>query len=204
MKIIGRKRSVILNFKLFIIFFPEELRARSTRESINLFQKCKILIMGLFRPLECLLGMVSVPDYGLCFVPCFGPSPTSIFFRTQISFWTKPNISESRNQLCQRPYQAFSKLSWFQTITSRHFWYYLKQFHQNNVQLSVPFTIKARKVCHRYYHEIKQTKKYIFYCCVFFLSFTIVYRFRISSFILHLVHQRFMLLFIVSMETATL
>ena len=107
MKIIGRKRSVILNFKLFIIFFPEELRARSTRESINLFQKCKILIMGLFRPLECLLGMVSVPDYGLCFVPCFGPSPTSIFFRTQISFWTKPNISESRNQLFQHSNSQF-------------------------------------------------------------------------------------------------
>ena len=79
-----------------------------------------------------------------------------------------------------------------------------KQFHQNNVQLSVPFIIKARKVCHCFLHEFKQTNKYIFYCCVFFLSFTIVYRFRLSSFILNLVHQRLMFLFIVSMEIATL
>jgi len=135
--------------------------------------------VGLFRPLKCLFGLHPRLWPLLCaMIDCkgFGPSPSSILFLTQTNSNSKPNISESRNQLYQHshsqicfffftyrsqwPYQAFSKLSWLLTMTSRHFWYYLKQFHQNNVKLSVPFIIKARKVCYCYLREIKQTNLY--------------------------------------------
>ena len=61
--------------------------------------------MDLFHPSKCLFGMLSVPDYGLCFVPWstvrFDPSPSSLFFfLTQTSSWTKLNISGPK-QLCQ-------------------------------------------------------------------------------------------------------
>ena len=136
MKIIGSTTTVIPDFKLFHIFCsrPPELRAGCTRESTICSKIAKLLSWVYFVHQNA--SLVSIPDYGLCFVPWSNVRVSVFSFFYFLSDWNYGSWTSRTFQKVQINFVIFFSLTEVNDHT-KHF----QNFHGFKLWLQDTFDI---------------------------------------------------------------